>query len=66
MQEETPMIREKRERLEAAGWKVGSAAEFLDLSEEEQVIVAMRAGRGSPLGGQLPRSDPNGRRKNRP
>lgn len=38
------MRKEKRERLEAAGWKVGSAAEFLDLSEEEQAIVAVRAG----------------------
>ncbi len=25
----------KRKKLEAAGWRVGSAADFLDLSEED-------------------------------
>lgn len=33
------MKREKRERLEAAGWKIGSIAEFLGLSEEEQAFI---------------------------
>lgn len=32
----------KRKRLEAAGWKVGSAAEFLELTPEEAEIVEMR------------------------
>lgn len=32
----------KRKRLEAAGWKVGSAAEFLELTSEEAEIVEMR------------------------
>ncbi|HZW32298.1 MAG TPA: helix-turn-helix transcriptional regulator [Isosphaeraceae bacterium] len=32
----------KREALEAAGWKVGDAAEFLGLTEEEQQIVEFR------------------------
>jgi predicted XRE-type DNA-binding protein len=34
----------KQERLEAAGWKVGTATEFLGLSAEEAAIVAVRAG----------------------
>lgn len=36
------MNRAKRKRLEAAGWKVGSAAEFLDLSPEEIVFVELK------------------------
>jgi DNA-binding transcriptional regulator YiaG len=32
----------KRERLLKAGFKVGDAAEFLGLSDEEQVLVAMK------------------------
>jgi DNA-binding XRE family transcriptional regulator len=32
----------KRKRLESAGWKVGSLAEFLGLSEEEAGIVELR------------------------
>ncbi len=36
------MDRAKQKRLEAAGWAVGSAAEFLGLSEEEEAIVEMR------------------------
>jgi predicted XRE-type DNA-binding protein len=32
----------KRQKLEAAGWKVGSAAEFLQLSPEEEAIVEIR------------------------
>lgn len=39
MQKETPMVTEKKERLEAAGWKVAGATEFLGLSEAEQVKV---------------------------
>ncbi|MBX9929411.1 MAG: helix-turn-helix domain-containing protein [Gemmatimonadaceae bacterium] len=34
---------EKARRLEAAGWKVGSAQEFLGLSDEEAMLVAVRA-----------------------
>lgn len=29
----------KRKRLERAGWRFGSAAEFLELTEEEQTLV---------------------------
>jgi DNA-binding XRE family transcriptional regulator len=32
----------KRKKLEAAGWKVGSTAEFLDLTTEEEELVAMK------------------------
>jgi hypothetical protein len=32
----------KRARLEAAGWKVGSAANFLALTPEEEAFVAIK------------------------
>ena len=32
----------KLERLQAAGWKVGSAADFLALSDEEAQLVALK------------------------
>ncbi len=32
----------KRKRLEAAGWRVGSTAEFLGLSEAESELIDMR------------------------
>ena len=32
----------KRKRLEQAGWRVGSAVEFLDLSKEEQTLVEIK------------------------
>ena len=32
----------KRRRLEAAGWKVGSAADFLGLTDEETALVEMK------------------------
>jgi DNA-binding XRE family transcriptional regulator len=36
------MKRAKRERLEAAGWKVGGAEEFLSLSEAEGALIDIR------------------------
>jgi len=36
------MKESKRKKLESAGWKVGSASEFLGLSAEEDVLVAMK------------------------
>jgi ribosome-binding protein aMBF1 (putative translation factor) len=36
------MDAKKRKRLEAAGWKVGSATEFLGLSTEEAALVETR------------------------
>lgn len=36
------MDRQTRAQLEANGWRVGSAAEFLDLTPEESAVVEMR------------------------
>jgi DNA-binding XRE family transcriptional regulator len=36
------MRNDKRKRLEAAGWRVGDAAEFLGLTPEEQAYVEIR------------------------
>jgi ribosome-binding protein aMBF1 (putative translation factor) len=32
----------KKKRLEAAGWRVGTVAEFLELSDAESALVEMR------------------------
>jgi predicted transcriptional regulator len=32
----------KRKKLEAAGWKVGTASEFLELSDTEEMLVNMK------------------------
>ena len=32
----------KKKKLEAAGWKVGSAADFLELSDAEEMLVNMK------------------------
>ncbi len=39
----------KRARLTAAGWKVGSAAEFLELSPEEAAFVDLKVSLGQSL-----------------
>ena len=36
------MDRKKQKRLGAAGWRVGSATEFLGLSAAEEQLVAMK------------------------
>ena len=36
------MKKTKRRRLETAGWKVGTAADFLGLSKEEAAFVEMK------------------------
>ena len=36
------MNKAKRERLESQGWKVGSAAEFLNLTSEEAAYVEIK------------------------
>ena len=36
------MNKAKRQRLEAAGWKVGTTAEFLGLSKEETAFVELK------------------------
>jgi ribosome-binding protein aMBF1 (putative translation factor) len=37
----------KRKRLEAAGWKVGSAQEFLGLSDQEAAFVELKLALGT-------------------
>ena len=39
---EMPMDKNKKKRLEDAGWRVGSAAEFLELSAEEAAFVELK------------------------
>src|SRR5574338_447998 len=39
----------KRSRLEAAGWKVGSAADFLGLDAEEAAFVELKVSLGQSL-----------------
>lgn len=36
------MRRAKKERLEAAGWRVGDAAEFLSLSKADSTLIEIR------------------------
>src|SRR5215211_638325 len=37
------MDTKKRKKLEAAGWKVGSADEFLELTQEESALIDLKA-----------------------
>lgn len=39
----------KRRRLESAGWRVGGAAEFLCLNDEENAIVELKLGLGDAV-----------------
>jgi ribosome-binding protein aMBF1 (putative translation factor) len=43
------MEKAKRKRLEASGWKVGSATEFLELSPVEAELVEMKLALSSRL-----------------
>jgi len=43
------MDRAKQKRLEARGWKVGTAAEFLGLTPEESAYVELKVALGSKL-----------------
>ena len=36
------MLESKRKRLQAKGWKVGTAKEFLHLSDEEEAYINLR------------------------
>jgi len=38
------MESKKRKRLEAAGWRIGNAAEFLGLDDEEAAVVELKLG----------------------
>jgi DNA-binding XRE family transcriptional regulator len=51
------MKRQKRARLQAAGWKVGSAAEFLGLTEAEAAVVELKLGLAKALREQRARRD---------
>lgn len=43
------MDEKKRRKLEAAGWKVGSTAEFLELSPEEAEYIELKLALGCSL-----------------
>ena len=43
------MRQSKRKALEAKGWKLGSAQEFLDLSDEELALIELKVALGSAL-----------------
>lgn len=43
------MNRAKRQRLERAGWRVGTAAELLELSAAEAALVELKLGLGKAL-----------------
>jgi hypothetical protein len=43
-QEIGTMDKQKRKRLESAGWKVAGAREFLGLTEEETAIIELKVG----------------------
>ena len=43
------MKKAKRQRLEAAGWKIGSAADLLGLSPEEAAIVELKVSLASAV-----------------
>ena len=43
------MTKRKKERLEAAGWRVGSAADFLGLTKEEEALIEMKLGLAASL-----------------
>lgn len=43
------MKKSKKEKLEAAGWRVGTAAEFLDLTREEAALIEMKLGLAESL-----------------
>ena len=40
------MEAKKRRKLEAAGWRVGSAAEFLELTPEETALIELKLSLG--------------------
>lgn len=50
------MKKARQKKLEAAGWKVGSAAEFLGLDAAEQAMVELRLRLGKSLRDRRARS----------
>jgi len=43
------MDKAKRKRLETKGWRVGTAAEFLELTPEESAYIELKVALGSKL-----------------
>jgi len=43
------MKKGKKEKLEAAGWRVGTTADFLGLSKEEAALIDMKLGLADSL-----------------
>ena len=43
------MDKNKRKRLEAAGWKIGSTKDFLELSDEEGTLIELKVALGSSV-----------------
>lgn len=43
------MKKQKRERVERAGWKVGDAKEFLGLTDADMVVIDLRVSLASEL-----------------
>ncbi len=43
------MKKSKQQKLKAAGWKVGTAAEFLGLSDEEAALVELKVALATSL-----------------
>ena len=43
------MDKRKEKKLESAGWKIGNAAEFLGLKDEETTIIEMKIGLGHAI-----------------
>ena len=43
------MEKRKRQRLEVGGWRVGSTADFLGLSDEEAALVEVKLGLASAV-----------------
>lgn len=53
------MQKAKRTKLERAGWRVGSAREFLDLTDEEVAFVELKLALSTTLREQRRRQNPS-------
>lgn len=51
------MEQAKREQLEAMGWKVGTVAEFLELTPEEKALVEIKPAQHLDLAEATSKSD---------
>lgn len=43
------MDKRKKNKLESAGWKIGNAANFLGLKDEEAAIIEVKIGLGHAI-----------------